>query len=261
LSDDFFSDGKTQNASSTQQLWGPAQDAAKSIFGGAANAYNSSGTMNPAQKAGLSQTVALSKQGVPNLKSLLATQGGMLKNGGYTSQMTDAAGLLRGTATAEPGQNPYIREMMQYNADQAGNAAATKFGGGRYGSAAIGNGLGSAVANANTGLQAQAYEGDMGRRLQAQGLLGQLASTGADNMETWSSMSPMLNELRYDGANRLSSAGDAQANFKWDRLGKYAGTIGQLLGLNSTTNSTGTAQSNPSTARQVSTLLGFLGSL
>jgi hypothetical protein len=259
LSDDWFSSDSEQSSSSTQKLWKPAEDAAKTIFQGGMAAYNNSGTMNANQKSGLSRTAGLARQGVPNLGSLFSTQKNLLANGGMTSGMQNAAGLLKGIASGNQVEDPRLQQMLDTNADRAANAAATRFGGGRYGSAAIGNGVGSAVADANNATMLQSNENARNRQLQAQGMLGQLASTGANNMATWASMTPTLNELRYDGATRLGSVGDAQQDFQWNRARNLTNLVGGLLGTGATTQSTGTAQNNPSMAQNLSSSLGILG--
>jgi hypothetical protein len=202
--------------------------------------------INSTTKNAFAQTRTLAGQGVPNLDQIYGVQSSILANGGMTQGMKDASGILGGYAAnngvtsdlartagyyenfanGSYNEDPRLQRQLDINADRAANAGATRFGGGRYGSAAIGAGIGNAVADANNGIMLQSNENARNRQLQAtQGLDGlyqgaanrgasaagamaSLASQGAQNMATWGSMTPALNDLRYDGASRVAWIGD-----------------------------------------------------
>lgn len=225
-----------------EQGWNNALGQAGSVFGSARAPRQA--RLSSYTKNSFDTTRGLANEGVPNLDQLYATQSGILGNGGYTSQMTDAANYYKGVIDAQPGQNPYLQSMLNTNADRAANAAATRFGRG-YGSNAIGSGVGNAVASANNGILAQEYENDQNRRLSAMNALGSLAQAGAGNMATWGSMSSGLNDLRYDGASRMAGIGDyiqnrnqnrydQRANFPKQNIGWYTNILGGMGNQGST---------------------------
>jgi hypothetical protein len=177
---------------------------------------------------------------------LYATQSGILGNGGYTSQMSDAAGYLTNFANGSYTEDPRLLATINRERNNATNAAATRFGGGRYGSVGMGVGMGQAQAAATDNLMLQSNENARNRQLQASGQLGSLATAGAQNQATWGAMSPTLNEMRYDGASRIAGIGDFRqhrdqaridqvANFPWQNLQNYTGILGGMGNQGSTT--------------------------
>jgi hypothetical protein len=188
--------------------------------------------------------------------------------------MKRTAGYLTPFANGSMQEDPRLQEMLDYNTNQAANATATRMGGGRYGSAAIGNAFGSAIGAANNSTMLQANENARSRQLQASGLLGQMYQQGANNAFQAGAMLPGLNNLRYDGMSRLAGVGDffdtrnqQQAdmtrNNGWDQLGKYNSVVqgNGALGRSSTTPGPSAAQSILGGAATGAALLGPWGAI
>jgi hypothetical protein len=146
---------------------------------------------------------------------------------------------------------------------RAMNAASTSFGGGRYGSNAIGQGVGRSLAEAGDELMLQSNEAARNRQLQASGMLGDLYTTGAGQKLQGTQgmgnlyegarsaslaaagMQPSLEALKYLGADKMMQAGQAYTDrtqterdalikrFEnqqagtagWDALAKYVGAL------------------------------------
>src|SRR5690606_9261467 len=90
-------------------------------------------------------------------------------NNGVTGDIRKTADYLTPFASGKFQEDPRLQRQLDINADRAANATATRFGGGRYGSAAIGNAMGSAVADANNATMLQSNENARTRQLQATG--------------------------------------------------------------------------------------------
>jgi hypothetical protein len=76
-------------------------------------------------------------------------------------------------------EDPRMLAALKAREGRAMNAASTSFGGGRYGSNAIGQGVGRSLAEAGDELMLQSNEAARNRQLQASGMLGDLYTTGA----------------------------------------------------------------------------------
>lgn len=242
---------KTKTATSTNQMFPALEAGWNRALGSAAQTFNKSklptlAPLNTDIQNSFNQTRAIANQGVPNLDQLYATQSGILGNGGFTSQMTDASGYLTNFANGSYQEDPRLLGVVNAERENALNSASTRLGGGRYGSNAIGTGFSKAASQATDQLMLQSNENSRNRQLQASGQLGSLAAQGANNMATWGAMSPMLNELQYDGAARQASIGqylqdrtqgriDQKANFPWQNLQNYTGILSGMGNQGATT--------------------------
>ncbi|MDG2570838.1 hypothetical protein P7L87_25130 [Vibrio parahaemolyticus] len=209
----------------------------------------------------------------PGMSEAAGILGGYAANNGMTPDLQQAAGYLTPFANGSYQEDPRLERQLDINADRAANAGATRFGGGRYGSAAIGAGIGNAVADANNGIMLQSNENARNRQLQASGILGDmyqgaanrgvsaagamgsLYSQGADNMSTAAALAPAFNTLRYDSASRMAGVGDvrhqyAQSKYDapFDRLAQMAGYITPIAGMGKVVNST---KDGPSAAQGI----------
>lgn len=225
---------------------------------------------SPYTTRAMKQTAALAQRGIPGLKNAFGFSSNMLANNGMTADMTANAEILKGIAAGNQIEDPRLQQMLDANAERAANAAATRFGGGRYGSAAIGNGLGSAVADANNATMLQSNENARGRQLQASGLLGQMYDSGAARAFQAGAMLPTLNNLQYDPASRLAGVGDfytgqkqARIDNQKEQLNWYNGIINGngRLGGSTTTPGPSRAQSILGGAATGGALLGPLGAI
>lgn len=259
---------KTQVSTSSSTMWKPLESAWGNILGQAQTQYNQNikkapqlQPLNNYSTEALNMTANLARQPVQGLGSAFGYTDGLLKSGGMTPEMQQAAGFLQPFASGQYQEDPRLVQMLNTNATRAADAAATRFGGGRYGSAAIGNGVGTAVADANNATMLQSNENARSRQLQATGLLGQLGDSAAGNAMQASAMLPALNNLQYDGASRLAGVGDffqqrAQTNadykrnYKNDALAAYAGLAGGMGNLGGTTVTT-TPKQSPSLAQGI----------
>jgi hypothetical protein len=155
---------------------------------------------------------------------------------GLTNGQSRAAGYMdRFASGAERGSNPYRQAMLDKARQDSMNSSSTSFGGGRYGSNAIGVGVGKALGDAQNDLLYQFDESDQNRMLQSQGMLGDLYTTGAgqklQGMQGMGNiyeggrsaglaaagMLPSLEALRYEG-QQSGTAG-------WAALAKYVGAM------------------------------------
>jgi hypothetical protein len=243
--------GKTEKTSTSTNTMFPALEKGwTTALGGAAKAYGSSNLpkqapLNADIRNSFNQTRALASQGVPNLDALYAAQGGILGNGGMTGTMQDSVGYLTPFANGSMQEDPRLAAAIAEREKRAMNGAATQFGGGRYGSVGIGQGMGQAMTTAGNELMLQSNENSRNRQLQAAGQIGQLGTAGAQNMATWGAMSSGLNDLRYDGASREAGIGqylqdrtqgriDQKANFPWQNVQNYTGVLGGMGNQGST---------------------------
>lgn len=226
--------------------------------------YWAQAPVNTVTHDAFNMTAANARGNVPGLPQAQNYATGMIANNGMTGDMNQVAGDIRNGmrqtwAELTPFSNgsmqedPRLQQMLNTNADRAANAAATRFGGGRYGSAAIGQGVGSAVADATNPTMLQSNENARSRQLQAastlgslnvagNGLLGNIYEGGLNRATQATSMLPALNELRYDGATRLAGIGDyfqqrdqAQHDYQGDLLKERVGLMTALGGMGGTT--------------------------
>jgi hypothetical protein len=98
---------------------------------------------------------------------------------GLTSGQNKAAGYLDNFASGSYTEDPRMLAALKAREGRAMNGAATMFGGGRYGSAGIGAGVGRALSEAGDELMLQSNESARNRQLQSSGMLGDLYTTGA----------------------------------------------------------------------------------
>ncbi len=244
-------DSKQKTSTSTNQMFPALEAGWNRALGSAGKTFKNASVprlapLNQDILSSFQQTRDLANQGVPNLDQIYGVQSGILGNGGFTSQMTDASNYLRNFADGSYHEDPRLQSVLNAERTNATNAALTGLGGGRYGSAAIGQGLGKAQAAATDQLMLQSNENARNRQLQAAGQMGSLASQGANNIFSAASLSPMLNELRYDGTSRLAGIGDflqnrsqdrinQRANFPKENLNWYTGILSGMGGQGSTT--------------------------
>jgi hypothetical protein len=96
-----------------------------------------------------------------------------------TGSQRQAAGYMDPFARGDFQEDPRMLAALKAREGRAMNSASTSFGNGRYGSNAIGRGVGSALAEAGDELMYQSNESARNRQLQASGMLGDLYTTGA----------------------------------------------------------------------------------
>ncbi len=240
----------SKTTTSTNQMYPALEEGWNNVLGGAESAYNNSdpsrlAPLNSYTTNAFNQTNNLASGGVPNLNLMYDHQAHMLQNGGMTGQMQQAYGLLGNFANGAYNEDPRLQSVIANERTKATNAALTSLGGGRYGSNAIGSGIGNAQAAATDQLMLQSNENARNRQLQAAGQMGSLAQAGAGNQATWGAMSGAMNDLRYDGASRLAGIGDYmqnraqtridnKTNFPWQNLQNYAGILSGMGGQGST---------------------------
>jgi hypothetical protein len=206
-------------------------------------------------KTGMNAATAAANMPVANLTEGNAAIGGLLNSDGWTPDLRQAQGYLDPFARGDYTEDPRLTARLQQQTDDSMNASATRFGGGRYGSAGIGRGVGEALSNATNDTILQANEAARGRQLQASGMLGQLSEGVAGRAQQGRlgalSMIPGMDALKYQGSDRLMELGNtaqdraqgiladkvnrynaAQAR-PWEQLGRanaiYTG-IGQMGG-------------------------------
>lgn len=235
---------------------GPALNEANRIYQSTAKGKSLT-KMNGDTRSSLQTTRNLSQQPVQGLAEANQFNTGLIGNGGWTDELRGAASGIQGTMdqtaqylnpfmTGQYHEDPRMRELLDTNANRAANGAATRFGGGRYGSAAIGQGVGSAVADANNGIMLQSNENSRARQLQAigmnsgvqlqgGGLLGNMGESARGAAMQATSQIPMLDNAKYAGAERRAGVGDyltqlVQNGPAWQNAQNYAGLLGSLGG-------------------------------
>lgn len=229
---------KDKTTTSTQSLMPSLQPQVNSYLGKVGNVYNPGGYLpkvNTTTKAALNQTKALAKQPVPGLTEAQGMVTGLLGNGGMTAGMQQASDYLTPFASGEYQEDPRLLATLERERNNATNAAATRFGGGRYGAAGMGTGMGQAQAAATDSLMLQSNENARNRQMQAAQAMGALGQSGAGNALTAGSMVNGLNDLRYDGTSRLASVGDYFGGYKSGQMQQFAGALSPFLGAGVTT--------------------------
>jgi hypothetical protein len=246
---------------------------------------NVNAPMHAWQSRGLQSIYNTARKPVPGLRDAQRMVTGLMHNNGMTPQLENVAGLFgqfansengltngqsraagymdRFASGAERGSNPYRQAMLDKARQDSMNSSSTSFGGGRYGSNAIGVGVGKALGDAQNDLLYQFDESDQNRMLQSQGMLGDLYTTGAgqklQGMQGMGNiyeggrsaglaaagMLPSLEALRYLGPDKIAQAGqvytdraqtERDALIKryegqqsgtagWDALAKYVGAM------------------------------------
>jgi hypothetical protein len=228
-------DDKTQTTQgAADSFLGPALDEANRIYQATASGKSLT-KMNNDTRSALQTTRNLSNQPVQGLAEANQFNTGLIGSGGWTDDLRQAQGFLMPFADGSLHEDPRMKELLDTNANRATNGAATRFGGGRYGSAAIGQGVGNAVADANNGIMLQSNENGRNRQLQASGLLGQMGESARGAAMQATSQIPMLDNAKYAGAERRAGVGDyltqrLQNPNAWQNAQTYAGLLGSLGG-------------------------------
>lgn len=258
---------KQKTETTTTSPYGPAEPAIEGIIGAGTDWFNGSkgmqAPMNAYTRQAMDMTRGLAGQPVAGLDQANQYNTNLISNGGWTDDLRQTAGGIQGAmtqandyytpfASGQYQEDPRLQAQLDINAKRALNGGATMFGGGRYGSAAIGQGIGSAVADANNGVmlqnnenarnrQLQAIGANAGIQLQGGGLLGQMGEGARSSALQSVSQLPMLNNLGYSGAERMAGLGDyfqsrsqERQDLPFARLGQYAGLIGQMGGMGGT---------------------------
>jgi hypothetical protein len=275
--------------------WEPAQPYLKDVMAQGQTLFNNTqgakpwtGNVNapmfPWQRRGLQATYNLARQPVPGLMQAQSMATGLMQNNGMTPDLRHVAGLFGQFANSDNGltqaqskaagymdpfargdyqEDPRMLAALKAREGRAMNSASTSFGGGRYGSNAIGRGVGSALAEAGDELMLTSNENARNRQLQASGMLGDLYTTGAgQKLQATQGMGnlyeggrtaglaaagmlPSLEGLRYLGADKMTQAGQAYTDRAqterdalirryegqqsgtsgWDALSKYVGAL------------------------------------
>src|SRR5829696_5786573 len=242
--------------------WAPAQSYLENALGGANDLWhqgqgwtpyrgNANAPLNRDTRLGLARARKLAGQRVPGLLDAQNYATDMIKNrgmsaelngvadrykafadseNGLTSGQEEAVGFLNPFARGDYTEDPRLTERLNQDRQDAMNSSATAFGGGRYGSAAIGAGMGKALSRATNDTLLQSNENARNPQLQASGMVGNMYTTGANQKlgatgalgdlyegglarsQGAAGLLPMLNELRYDGAARQAGVGDFYQN-------------------------------------------------
>jgi hypothetical protein len=235
---------------------------------------------------------------------------------GLTNGQNRAAGYLDNFANGSYTEDPRMLAALKAREGRAMNGAATMFGNGRYGSAGIGQGVGRALSEAGDELMLQSNESARNRQLQSSGMLGDLYTTGAgQRLQAMQGMGdiygqgaqqrltatqgmgnlyeggrsaalasagmlPMLEGVRYAGADRLTQAGQTytdraqterdaaikrfeqlqSGNLQWDQIAKLTAALSGMGKVGGTE----TAVKQPAKRgglEQTMDLLGLFGGL
>jgi hypothetical protein len=304
------------NTTQASEPWGPSQYTLKKGITGANKLYNANtgykpwdkpvlAKMNPTLTGAYANQMGLAQQPVENLAGANSAVGGIIANGGWTPEtrsfatesglnagQTQAAGDYRKIIDAQGyTEDPRFQQMLDTNANRAINGAATRFGGGRYGSSGIGQGVGTAVAEANNAAMYQSNQAARQREMDAIGAFGGMHTTGASqklgaagmaqqNQLAAMGMLPQLDALKYAGADRQMQIGqdyqdrlqteqdakiaayNANQARPWEQLGRLNGIAsgaGQLGGTQTGTSmSYGGGQKTP-WYQQAAGVAGLLG--
>jgi hypothetical protein len=294
---DFFSSSKDKPTitNTTSQPWEAAQPYLRDVMGQGQSLFNQTNNAKPWtsnvnapmhawQSRGLQSIYNTARKPVPGLAQAQRMATGLMQNNGMTPELQNVAGLFGQFANSENGltsgqsraagymdpfargdyqEDPRMLAALQAREGRAMNSASTSFGGGRYGSNAIGRGVGSALAEAGDELMLTSNENARNRQLQASGMLGDLYTTGAgqklQGMQGMGNlyeggrsaglaaagMLPGLEALRWIGPDRMAQAGqtytdraqtERDALIKryegqqsgtagWDALAKYVGAM------------------------------------
>lgn len=208
--------------------------------------------MNAYTKDALNQTRALAGKPVAGLDQAQQFTSDLIGKGGWTDDLRQVQNYLNPFASGQYQNDPLLAKVIAEREGRAMNGAATQFGGGRYGSTAIGLGMGRAMSSAGDELMLQSNENTRNRQLTATGLLGQLGEGARGAAMQGVSQLPMLHDLGFSNAERLAGVGDyyqgrAQARHDWplEKNKQFAGLLGSYGGMGSTT----TAPAKGSTAQ------------
>lgn len=155
---------------------------------------------------------------------------GIVAGGGLTQAQRDAqGGLLNigqgpGTATGSGAflhGSPYLENALDFHSDKIADRVNQSFSGaGRYGSAQHNKALGNELAGLRfgmldqnygreRGLMAQAEQGDMNRRAQALGGVGQIGNEGVLNALRFAGIAPQITAQKYAPFERQLQVGQA----------------------------------------------------
>lgn len=207
-----------------------------------------------AQAQGFTNDLLSNGGWTPDLRTVQNQYQGVVNNGGWTDDLRKTQGYLDNFANGSYTEDPRLTSMLDTNARRAANAGATMFGNGRYGSAGIGMGIGDSVSRANNETIYASNESARNRQLQASGMLGDLGNTAANRSMAanaglgqlgegarqagmqGTTLIPSLNDLRYDGAERLAGIGDYMNNWNnntddWNATSNYINALQGLGGM------------------------------
>jgi hypothetical protein len=168
---------------------------------------------------------------------------------GLTDELRQTAGYLTPFANGSMQEDPRLASMLDTNANRAAREEASLASAkGRYGSDAMGYGVGRAIGEANnatmlqsnensrnrqlqatgqlqnlydnglarklqaSGQAAGIYDSGQARKLQASGALGDLYGAGLNRAGSAMGMLPTLDALKYAGPDRAAQVGDFYQN-------------------------------------------------
>jgi hypothetical protein len=166
--------------------------------------------LNAQQQAAMGQISGIAGRGNPLAGTSYSGLNSFIRQGGMGQDLDAALGYLGQTARGgTAGQNPALQAMMENNASLVGGQAMrASRANGSTGSPEHQAFLAKQIGLANNPLISQAYESDMNRQLQAQGLMGSLAGAADGRMLQGMGMSPLMAEGRYADAQKLMGVGD-----------------------------------------------------
>ena len=327
LMDDWTKKKSQQTSSAGKDPWGPATTGLMSGLDAAQNLYNNDAGYNPypnrtvakrsANTLGaMGQIQGLAGQPIQGLadannwaQSQIQNNGmtadtnrvagqyqDIVNNGGMTDGLRQSASYLDQFANGGYQEDPRLAAAMQARETRAANnAASLASGSGRYGSGAMGQTMGTAMADSSNELMLQSNENARNRQLQASGSLAGLYGSAADRSQSANgamagiysdglgraagaaSMLPGLNELRYDGANRMAGLGAQEDAFQqsllnskvdkynqkqarpWEQLQRMWSYPTSAAQLGGTQWSIGQGQETPSMLQNVATVAGTVG--
>jgi hypothetical protein len=261
------------------QTWSGPTIAAQSPWSTYSKAYLGNLSQNGAASGADAAQGALSQGGVSSaMQPAIST----LNNISQSTTPTASASYLTGMASSDGSTNPWLKQMLDANAERIGNQVASQMSGmGRYGSAGHEQALAKTINETNLPILSQAYDSDMARKLQAAGQIDSanqaqtaqqmgaanssagILGAGLDRIGALQGAATMPAQLAGSvGASdeaRAQAELDAQRSLweqaqqmPWTQLGKYENAVQGLGGVmgNGTTTTTQSSSSSP---------LSFLG--
>lgn len=291
LMDNFTQQKATQTNNAGKDPWGPATGGLMQGLETAGGLFNGNIGYNPypgrtvakrsANTLGaMGQIQSLAGQPIQGLQDANNWAQGMIQNNGMTADLTKTAGYLDNFANGSYQEDPRLQAAMAARETRAANnAASLASGSGRYGSGAMGHTMGTAMADSSNELMLQSNENARNRQLQASGMLGSMYSDGLGRAAGAAAMLPGLNELRYDGADRMAGLGAQEDAYQqsilnskvdkynqkqarpWEQLQRFWSYPTSAAQLGGTQWSVGSGQNTPSGLQNVATVAGAVGKL
>lgn len=289
LMDDWTKQKSTQTNNAGRDPWGPATDGLMQGMQTASGLFNGNVGYNPypnrtvakrsANTLGaMGQIQGLAGQPIQGLQDANNFAQGMIQNNGMTGDLNRTAGYLTSFADGSYQEDPRLQQAMAARETRAANnAASLASGSGRYGSGAMGTTMGNAMADSSNELMLQSNENARNRQLQAAGQLGNLYEGGLGRAAGAAAMLPGLNEMRYDGADRMAGLGAQEDAFQqsllnskvdkynqtqarpWEQLQRFWSYPSSAAQLGGTQWSIGSGQQTPSMLQNVATVAGTVG--